>query len=270
MKTGLIVAFAGASLASSAFGGGTPTFFATNGSELYRYSSGTGVSNFTMSDDIVGMTTDAAGNIIASSPGTANMVGIYNLDNPFGTPTLNFQGSTAGNGYTSLTYVGSNLYGFFNGSQRIFQIDTTTYAGTDLGAVGVNDTTFGGSAYDAASDTFYALGRDVNDDSVALYTIGGFGGTLSATLVGDLGILGDGMALEFFDGTLYTAVQNIDNGHFELGSLDTGSGAFSFIQTLANSFSPDGDTTSLAIVVPAPASIAFLGLGGLVATRRRR
>lgn len=270
MRARLIITLTGAAIVSPAFGGVAPTFLATNGDQLFRYSSGSGVSNFTMSEDIVGMTTDSNGNVIASSPSTANTIGIYNLDNPFGSPTLNLQGTTAGNGYTSLTYVGSDLFGFFDGGQSIHQIDTNTYVGTSLGAIGVNDTTFGGSAYDSNSSTFYALGRSVLDDSVSLYSVSGFGGSLNSTLIGSTGILGDGMSLEYFDGTLYAAIQNIDNGHFELGSIDMNTGSFSFIETLATSFSPDGDTTSLAILVPAPSSLAFFGLGGLMAARRRR
>ncbi|MFG0244566.1 MAG: PEP-CTERM sorting domain-containing protein [Phycisphaerales bacterium JB052] len=252
--------------AGSTLAGVTPTFLATNGDQLYRYDGG-GVDTFTMADRIIGMTVDASGNVVGSSPSTAGNVGLYNLNNPFGTPSLSFVSATAGNSYTSLTYVDGDLYGFFDGSQRIYNVDT----GTDLGPIGVNNTTFGGSAYDADNGVFYALGRNTMDDSVSLYTVSGFGGgSLSSTLVGSIGVLGDGMSLEFYDGTLYAAIQNIDNGHFELGSLDLGNGSFNFMQTLATSFSPEGDPTSLAIVVPAPASMALLGMGGLMASRRRR
>lgn len=252
--------------AGSTLAGVTPTFLATNGDQLYRYDGG-GVDTFTLSEQIIGMTVDATGNIVGSSPGTAGSVGLFNLSSPFGSPNLSFVSSTSGNGYTSLSYVGNDLYGFFDGSQRIFNVDT----GADLGPIGVNNTTFGGSAYDANNDVFYALGRNINDDSVSLYTVSGFGGgSLSSTLVGSIGVLGDGLSLEFYDGTLYAAIQNIDNGHFELGSLDLGTGSFNFMQTLATSFSAEGDPTSLAIVVPAPASMALLGMGGLMASRRRR
>jgi MYXO-CTERM domain-containing protein len=248
-----------------------PTFLATQGSTLLRYTDGSGtVDSFTLSDPIIGLTVNPSGQIIGSSPGNQPTPGFYSLDNPFGTPSVSFLGASGdARGYTSLTYAQGELYGFFDGGQQLFNIDDNTYTGTQVGFIGVNNVTFGGSAYDEATDTFFAMGYNLNTFEVFVYEVENYSTSPSGTLIGNTGILGDGMSLEFFDGVLYAAIQNRTTGAFELGTIDTATGAFSLEQVLASSFSPSGDPTSL-VVIPAPGTFAMLGLGGLIATRRRR
>lgn len=267
MKT--LIALALAATAGTAVA--QPTFLATQGSTLLRYTDGSGtVDSFTLSNPIIGLTTNPSGQIIGSSPGSDPTPGFYSLDNPLGTPSATFLGASGdARGYTSLTYAQGELYGFFDGGQQLFNIDDNTFAGSSLGFIGVNNVTFGGSAYDESSDTFFAMGYDLATFEVFVYEVEDFSTNPSGTLIGSSGILGDGMSLEFFDGVLYAAIQNRTSGAFELGTIDTSTGAFSFEQELASSFSPSGDPTSL-VVIPAPGTFAMLGLGGLVAARRRR
>lgn len=267
MKTLIALAIAATTCTASA----QLTFLATQGETLLRYTDGAGsVDSFTLSNPIIGLTTNPSGQIIGSSPGSEPTPGFYSLDDPFGTPSVSFLGASGdARGYTSLTYAGGELYGFFDGGQQLFNIDDNTFAGTQVGFIGVNNVTFGGSAYDDATDTFYAMGYDINTFEVFVYEVEDFSTSPSGTLIGAAGILGDGMSLEFFDGVLYSAIQNRTTGQFELGTIDVSTGAFTLEQVLADSFSPSGDPTSL-VVIPAPGAFAMLGLGGLVAARRRR
>ncbi len=267
MKT--LIALALTAAAGTAFA--QPTFLATQGSTLLRYTDGAGsVDSFSLSAPVIGLTTNPSGQILASTSNQNSPAQFFTLDDPSGSPSLTFLGDSVGdNMFTSLTYVGDDLFGFFDGSQQLWSIDDGTYQGTQIGFVGVNDVTFGGSAYDDATDTFFAMGYDLNTFEVFVYEIEDFSTNPSGTLIGNTGILGDGMSLEFFDGVLYAAIQNRTTGQFELGSIDTSTGAFSLEQVLADTFSPSGDPTSL-VVIPAPGTFAMLGLGGLLAARRRR
>ncbi|MEM9373601.1 MAG: hypothetical protein AAGA55_08140 [Planctomycetota bacterium] len=267
MKT--LLAFALAATAGTAVA--QPTFLATQGSTLLRYTEGSGsVDSFALSNPIIGLTTNPDGQIIGSSPGSEPTPGFYSLDDPFGTPSLSFLGASGdARGYTSLTYAGDELYGFFDGGQQLFNIDDSSFTGSSLGFIGVNNVTFGGSAYDESTDTFFAMGYDLSSFEVFVYEVEDFSTNPQGTLIGNTGVLGDGMSLEFFDGVLYAAIQNRDTGAFELGTIDTSTGAFTFEQVLADSFSPSGDPTSL-VIIPTPGTFAALGLGGLIAARRRR
>ena len=248
-----------------------PTFLASQGTTLLRYTQGdASVSSFSLSAPVISMTTNPSGQIITSSSNQDAPAQFFTLDNPTGVPSLSYLGDSVGdNMFTSLTYVGNDLYGFFDGSQQLWSIDDATYQGTQLGFIGVNNVTFGGSAYDEATDTFFALGYNLFTFEASVYQIQNYSTSPSGVLIGNTGILADGMSLEFYDGVLYAAMQNRTTGAFELGSIDTTTGAFSLIQTLADSFSPSGDPTSL-VVIPAPGAGLFVVAGGLLAARRRR
>jgi len=260
-----IVALAGAAAGANA----QLTFVGTNGDTLYR-STGGFVESFDLSRNVVGMDVRPNGEVWASTPDTDGPAEFYMVDNAFsGDASLSLIGASD-NVYTSLTFTSnSDLFGFFNGSQQLFDIDPNTLMGELIDIVGVNDVTFGGSAYDPDGDVFYALGRDVNTDEVFLYSVDDFATAPDANLIGSTGVFGDGMGLDWFDGQLYAGIQNIDNMHFEAGSLNVGTGEFTLIETLAEDFAPDGNVTSI-VVVPAPAGAALLGLAGVAALRRRR
>ncbi len=249
----------------------TPTFIASQGSTLLRYTQGdASVDSFSLSDRIVGMTMNPNGQILATSTNENTPAQFFRLDDPNGSPTLSFLGDSVGdNMFTSLTYVGNQLYGFFDGSQQLWSIDDSTYQGTLLGFIGVNNVTFGGSAYDASTDTFFAIGYNLFTLESSVYQIQNYSTSPSGVLIGNTGILADGMSLEFYDGVLYAAIQNTTSGAFELGTIDTTTGSFSLVQTLASSFSPSGDPTSL-VIIPAPGAGLLLAAGGLLAARRRR
>ena len=93
----------------------------------------------------------------------------------------------------------------------------------------------------------------------------------STTTVGGLGLDIENAGAEFFNGMLYAAVQNKASGMLEVGTIDVGSGAFSSLYTIDSFPDPNLDRLVVSLaVIPAPSAMALLGLGGLVASRRRR
>lgn len=264
MRTAFVFCAAGLATAANA----QLTFIGTNANNFYRATGGN-VESFVIDPEIVGMDIRPNGEVWASAPSDANPSFYQILNATSGTPMAQLLGA-ADDGYTSLTFItDDDLFGFTDGGQIISKIDTGAFTGTEVGPVGVNDHTWGGSAYDPANDIFYALGRELATDEVFLFTVDDYDTNPSATLVGSTGIFGDGMGLDFYEGQLYAGIQNLANMHFEAGSINAATGEFTLLETLATDFSPDGDVTSL-IVVPAPAGAALLGLAGLAAVRRRR
>lgn len=257
-----MTALAVAALAGSAIA--QPTFLVSNGSTLYRTTLGGTTQTFNLGDDIVGMAVASDGTIYATSASanaTSGLFELYTLDDAEGTPTLTLVSDQLASVYTALTFIGGDLYSSLEGGQFLVNIDLNTFAETSVGATGVFNV--GGAAYDQNSDTLY-WSSGIDD---ALYSIDY--GTAASTLVGSLGIdvAQQGMDFYEFDGVLYHAVDNETTGRFELGTTSTTTGAYSFLQTIVNANLTG--TTSLA-VIPTPASAALLGLGGLLATRRRR
>ncbi|MFG0307378.1 MAG: hypothetical protein ACF8Q5_14325 [Phycisphaerales bacterium JB040] len=241
-----------------------PTFLVTNGSTLYRTTVGGPVETFNLGDDIVGMAVAADGTIYATSStanATSGLFELYTIDDAEGTPTLSLVTDQLASVYTALSIIDGSLYSSFEGGQFLVNVDLNTFAETTVGATGVFNV--GGAAYDQGSDTLY-WSSGIDD---ALYTIDYT--TAAATLVGSLGIdvAQQGMDFYEFNGVLYHAVDNETTGRFELGTTDTTTGAYTFLKTIVDA-NLQG-STSLA-VIPTPASAAVLGLGGLLATRRRR
>lgn len=242
-----------------------PTFLVSNGSTLYRTTLGGATETFNLGDDIVGMTVAADGTIYATSStasATSGLFELYTLENSGGAaPSLSLVTDQLANVYTALTFIGGDLYSSLGGGPRLVNIDLNTFAETEVGNTAVFNV--GGAAYDQNSDTLY-WSSGIED---ALYSIDY--NTAAATMIGSLGIDVSQQGMDFFefDGTLYHAVDNETTGRFELGTTDTSTGAYTFLQTIVDA-NLEG-STSIAII-PAPGSVALLGLGGLVATRRRR
>lgn len=253
----------GAVFAGSAFAA-QPTFLITNGSTLYRTSIGGSVETFGLGDDIVGMTVAADGTIYATSNTVSTTTGLYELytlDDAEGTPTLSLVSDQLAEVYTALSFIGGDLYSSRGGGQFLVNIDLGTFAETTVGGTGVFNV--GGAAYDQDTDTLY-WSSGIDD---ALYTVDY--ATAASSLVGSLGIDVSQQGMDFyeFNGVLYHAVDNETSGRFELGTTSTTTGAYSYLQTVVNA-NLEG-STSLAII-PSPATAGLLGLGGLLAARRRR
>lgn len=240
-----------------------PVFWATENSTLYRTTLGGSVTSFALSDDVVGMTSGPDGRVYATSasPTIAGTFELYELDLS-GTPTLNLLTDGLTRPYNSLTFVGSQLWAAER--MNLVTIDLGTFAENEVGPTGFSG--LGGSAYDAATDTYYLTTRDGQQLIEADYALVN-GTTPAGTPIGSLGVDFFHNGMELWEGTLYIATLFNNSAAFELGTVDAGSGAFSSLQTIAGS--NVGGTIGLTIT-PAPSAAALLGLSGLAIARRRR
>lgn len=130
---------------------------------------------------------------------------------------------------------------------------------TTLGQTGI-DTEIG--IYDAAGNL---VGND-DDDGIGLRSTLSFGAGSGQMLGDPFNLGGDGIA-NGEDGLLpATGVYYVAIGEFQVNFDPTGFG-------VTSTGTDTGGTITLTILtdaVPAPGAIAMLGMGGLVATRRRR
>ncbi len=241
------------------------TFFAMRGDQMFRYQAGS-VSQFTMNGTVHSLSSTSQGVIGVSNaqnnPGDPPFnFDAYRLDNGFsGTPTLTTIGESEVHRFPTLTEVNGTMYGIHD--EQIFTVDNS-FNNTFVANIDPGEAT-GGSAYDAASDTFYITGP-VNN---ALYTLDLSDGSTS--------MIGTGVGFDFrnqggewWDGEYWAALEDLTNDRFVLGTIDTTTGLFNLEVVLLDTLAGDGGTVGLAIV-PAPSTVALIGLGGLVATRRRR
>jgi len=252
--------FAGAAAAN-------PVFLATSGSTLFRASSGGGVATFALSDDLVSMFRMPNGEIwgVSATTSVNGTYEIYRLDGALSAaPSLTLLHDGFQATYPGMTYANGFLYGFADGSQHLDRIDPGTFAVSSVGPTGTISN--GAAAHDAATDTFYGMSSNTN----ALYTIDyalSGGPTPAGTLVGALGFDFQNHDADFVGGILYTAVQRNDNGAFEVGTISTIDGSYSFLMTLENLYTPG---VVGMVVVPTPSTIASIALAGLLVARRRR
>ncbi|MBX3318013.1 MAG: PEP-CTERM sorting domain-containing protein [Phycisphaeraceae bacterium] len=199
-----------------------------------------------------------------TSGGTSQAV--YRVDNAFsGVPNLVQIATINSRPVSDLTVGNGKIYGVRNvggsGSNlEVVEFDTSfnvtnTYdTGIAIAAVAA-----GGLAYDASSDSFYLT--DPGADKLWNWSIGG-----SATLVGvnSFDFDNNDLAIDPNTGTLYAAIENVVSGAWEFGYFNKNNGQFNMLVSVANS------SGSVGLAIPSPATLALIGLGGLVAGRRRR
>ncbi len=274
MKLALVALVAGAGIASAS----GSTYLVSDDSSLYRGTIGGGPAekfDFLGGEHLIGMTIVPDGAVVTgANPGDVIAVddqdngrgyNIYRVDNAFsGTPTLAVIG-VSDRVSNSLAFRqgasgGWELYGA-NGLGQTFKVhslDLATFAGladldSGFGVLGV-----GGLQFASTGEAYFTVN---GDNSVNAYDIG----TNTASAIGPSGAEFTNNGLEFLDGTLYGAV-GLDSGRIAVGSWNTGSGAFSQLDVVA----PSGGGVMGFVFVPGPGTLALLGLGGLVAIRRRR
>lgn len=221
------------------------------------WSSGGFLPGSTSYGDIIGV----------SSPNTVSTPQtVYRVDNALsGAPSLVAIGSIpTANAVSDLTVGNGKLFGSrisgAGGTIIVYELDTTfgivnTY---DTG-ISIINTGQGGIAYDASSDSFYLT--DPDNDKLWNWSIGG-----SATLVGTNAFDFDNndLAIDPNTGTLYGAIENVATGAWEVGIWSKNTGQFTASVSVA------GVSGSTGLAIPTPATLALVGLGGLVAGRRRR
>ncbi len=159
--------------------------------------------------------------------------------------------------YQGLEYVGGTLYaaGFSGANATLYTLDPVTGVETFVGDSGFNNP-LNGLAYDVNTNTMYASSGRTQE----LYTIDLSNGALS--FIGNMGITVG--SIEFgSNGLLYGGGAQANTG--DIFTIDPATGNPTMI----------GRTGLVTVVtgltlLPAPSSLALLGLGGLVASRRRR
>ncbi|MEM1184922.1 MAG: hypothetical protein AAGI53_07950 [Planctomycetota bacterium] len=245
----------------------TGTFFAFQGDTLYRGDLGTGTaSSFTLSDDIIAAEFNGAGELLAhSSPFAPGTPESFRVDNAFGAnPTLTALGSGSQDpSPSSVEFINGRAYGF--DSQGNFnEYDPNTLAliaqiAPQQQGVGGN-----GLGYDVASDTLYMVDR--NNDALFVVDVA----TGNLTNVGGLGTDIQNAGATFFGGQLWASYQNNSTGNYEVGTIDTSTGALTSVFTLDTFGITQPPLTVAFAIIPAPGGAALLGLAGLAAARRRR
>ncbi|MBX3365188.1 MAG: hypothetical protein KF866_10515 [Phycisphaeraceae bacterium] len=248
---------------------GQVRFLGTDNEILHRAdSNGNYLGAVTLADGIVGMTVvpagvaltgTSAGDIIAisSAQDGSNRYPLYRLDNPFGAATLTQIGSIDRN-LTSLTWKAGRLYGT-NPLGAIREVNLATLDTGPADFAGPPSAGFGGMQYDSVNDRFILL--TANDDSLYSFVSPG-----PASLIGSTGQLFNNSGIEFFQGTLYGALDLEGSTDFLFGSFDLSSGAFT---TLATVSGHRGGSVGF-VAVPGPGVLALMGVGALAGLRRRR
>ena len=262
MKAGVVVATIAA---AAGVAQAEPTFFVFQNEVAHRFTGNGPIDTFNLSDRLMGSALAPDGVIRGTSAIRKQNAGweAYSLTDPTGTPSL-FEISDSNSGpFSSVSYVGNTAYSF-DSAGDLLTLDFSTLAQTGtVGNIGLGSGNVG-SGYDASSDTMYIINKDTD----SLYTLNY--NTATPTLVGGLGFDWFNAGAEFFDGKLYAAIQVVNTGELVLGEVNTSTGAFSAIRTVAT-FDPNGTPMQVSLaIIPAPAGLGLLGAAGLVAMRRRR
>lgn len=237
-----------------------PVFLASQGTNLFRATNGT-IETYATSIEMLSMFYDSSLDaVLVGTRGVPGNVPLYQMGNALaGVPTFT-QFATLDRFYGTLTRIGSQYYGFSEGTLYSIDLqDPQNPIETMIGTTGL--TTSGGSAYDPVSGTYYLIARE-ND---GLYSVNW--NTAQLTFIGtvqdDLG----GTGLEWWEGGLYVAAQNFSSGDFEIGRVDTSNAHYSLIHALGAPAMPQ--STSLAII-PEPASWIAMIIFGHLGLRGRR
>ena len=159
--------------------------------------------------------------------------------------------------FQGLEYVGDTLYaaGWSGANATLYTLDPNSGLGTPIGDTGFGNP-INGLAYDVNTNIMYASSGRTQE----LYTIDLSNGALN--FIGNMGITVG--SIEFgSNGLLYGG--GGQNNASEIFTVDPATGESTVIGRTGL-----GTTVTGLTLLPAPSSLALLGLGGLVASRRRR
>lgn len=255
------------------------TFFATSNETLVRTDLTTSAV-FTLGDQIHSLEFGPDGTMWATSRRDNDGDGawtLYQIADPFGTPSLVLIADNLPGPTPSIAFVGSTLYGLrvmSDGTEQLMTLDEVTGAGTIVGATGNIGIDSGGLEYDASSGLMYAL----DHDSPSLHTLDyslSMGVDPSATLVGSFGLSGmirsSGLGHDDGTGQLFTLITMRGELAPRLYEVDKSDGSLTLVMDLSDPslLGIGAGGTGLA-VVPEPSSLGLLVLGSVMAVFRRR
>ncbi len=245
-----------------------PTFIAFGNNTMYRFGATGAIETFTMGDKMMSLTTRPDGAIVGHSAerNFGQMWESYEiLGANTNSPMLSMLSDQVPGPRPTLSFADGSAYSAREGGSgaELITVDDGTLIDNGLiGNLNIQDGV-NGSGYDAINDVLYGINRDQD----VLVTINRDTG--NATPVGSLGIDFFNGGAEFYNGTLYAFVQDLGSQMLVFGSVDTGTGLFTAIRDI-DTYDANGTTFMSLALVPAPASLGLLAMGGLVATRRRR
>lgn len=167
--------------------------------------------------------------------------------------------------YNSFTMVGERMFAVKNAATDIDQIvELDPYSFEEIAGLGQYGIGIGGLAWvpelsefivsDTRTNTFFGIGFDQVQTSVNLRTIG------------HAGLRWGGNGLDYNDGHVYGSAIRGEDMQLVFGEVDLETGKFTVLRSLG-----DAQNAGVGLVtIPAPGSIVFAGLAGLVGSRRRR
>lgn len=258
-------ALAGAGFATAAAAG--PVYFATSGNTMFRVSDA-GLETFTLGTELNALAFDNAGRLWATESSDKDNDGkfrVFEVANAFSDGLrLTTHGDFLPGRTGTISFMNGSLFGFETQRSRLLEIDPferTWKVAADMSGAALMPSS---SAYDAATDTYYGIRAST------LVSVSMEPGHRQSTLASlDFGGAKGPDGGEWYNGVYYHAIN--DGSNIRIFTVDVGTGA----TTEVLAFGVDGKgSMGFALadnpIVPAPAGIAALGLGGLALARRRR
>ncbi|MEZ6318108.1 MAG: hypothetical protein R3B49_05035 [Phycisphaerales bacterium] len=267
MQTKLLLgALAGAALSLQAAAG--TTYFATNGTTLYRIEEGGSFESFDIGAELNSLSFDSSGRLWGGEINDANgnqSYDLYEILDPFGSLSAVSRGDYLPGRLASLTFGGkSEMLGFDGTNAQVLGIDAFGESWSALAPSIAANTVAKSSAYDADTDTLYGIR---NAKLFEYSNDGTYTATQIATLSG--GETTGSAGGEWYNGQYYHVVN--DGSHMSLYTVDLQSGALTELLSWRVDFQGGvGLAVANGTIVPTPGAAALLGLGGLAGLRRRR
>ncbi len=167
--------------------------------------------------------------------------------------------------YNSFTIVNERMFAvknIENDQDQIVELNPFSYQ--EIGSLGSFSLGIGGLAWIPELDQF--LVSDTRTNTFHTLTMNESETALTSELLGHAGLRWGGNGLEYYNGHVYgTAIRGEDMS-FVFGEVNLQTGAFDVQRVL-------GDAVRGGVgfgIIPSPGSLAMLGAGGVLCTRRRR
>lgn len=273
MNTKSIAALAGiAALATTA--SAAPVLYATSGSYMYRVDlnadQGSAVTETQLDAMLVSLTVGNNGELWGTerydSSGDGNHA-IFRVDNIDGTPVATQQGDFLQGYNSSIVNINGTLTGFKDSTREMIAIDPENDTYTVLGSYAGLPFTPASSGFDAQTQSTYGL---KNDELYRFDSAEGIDNVLNTQKIADVdfGGLAGAAGGEIVDGVYYHAI--VADLVMHIFTIDMQTGATEELLSFSVRETGALGLAGYAGTVPTPGTLALLGLGGMLSTRRRR